>query len=136
MKLAIIIYDAFSLPNSAFLSYAEIDYVYGQNYEDIRLRLELNAMYQRYGACLNLTIPALENIVAVKVRINLKEGHPEELTALYPLLFGFCGALAIVINILTVETYIYLTKDETERLKRVSTGRRRARGMEISKKLD
>jgi len=58
--------------------------------------------------------------------MGLHKRYPEQATALYNRIFGWCGLAGFVVNVVAVEMYIHFTKDETERLKKVSAAKRKA----------
>ena len=88
----------------------------------------LGSLYVRYPACANLTTKGDD--VFVVVNASLDEAFPEEVAALLNMAFGVAGWLAGLIHIFLVEVYLNYTKDEDERLKKVSMARRRAAGLE------
>jgi hypothetical protein len=90
---------------------------------------ELAAMYKRYPVCANLTSTASENTF-VGISANIKRINLEERTAILSLVFGVAGMIGLIMNIGFVETYLNLTRDEDERLKKVSLARRRKLGWE------
>ena len=69
--------------------------------------------------------------MVVTGKMGFMGGLPEEEMAYKYAHFALCGLLATMANILGAEIYFYLTREETERLKRVSSARRRARGLKV-----
>lgn len=67
----------------------------------------------------------------VIVNATLSRRLPEEKAALMNMVFGVSGWVALVIHILLVEVYLNYSKDEDERLKKVSLIRRKAAGYEV-----
>jgi hypothetical protein len=110
--------DSFRLP----LSCAKMEFLFPDP-------LELAAMYTRHPVCLNLTSTASENTY-VGISANLRKNNLEETTAILSLVFGLAGMIGFIMNVGFVETYLNLTRDEDERLKKVSLARRRKLGWE------
>ena len=65
----------------------------------------------------------------------MHRAFPEEKAALLNMIFGVSGWLASVVHLILVEVYLNYTKDEDERLKKVSIVRRKAAGLEGSMKV-
>jgi hypothetical protein len=89
----------------------------------------VSSLYTRYPACTNLG--SNRSDVHVIVNATLSRRLPEEKAALMNMVFGVSGWVALVIHVLMVEVYLNYSKDEDERLKRVSRMRRIAAGYEV-----
>lgn len=97
----------------------------------------LSSLYTRYPACTGWNRTQGDMYVAVNA--GLSNGYPEQGAALFNLAFGVSGWLGGIVNILLVEVYLNYSKDEDERLKKVSILRRKAAGLDVvgeSKKED
>jgi hypothetical protein len=88
----------------------------------------LDSLYSRYPTCANLTNKGED--VFVVVNASLHRAFPEEKAALLNMIFGVSGWLASVVHLILMEVYLIYTKDEDERLKKVSIVRRKAAGLE------
>lgn len=88
--------------------------------------LPLEDIYTTYPTCRNFTasIPAY-----VIVNADITTQRPEENASILDLSFGPCAWMAAVIHIFAVEWYLRATKDEDERLQKVSAARRKAAGL-------
>lgn len=64
------------------------------------------------------------------VPANRSKEFQENRTALSNLLFAISGLLGFIINVFALEVYLRVTREEDERLKRISGIRRRAAGLE------
>jgi hypothetical protein len=82
----------------------------------------------RYPPCANFSSTP-QSVYAI-VTASLEATKPEEVYMAVSFAFGISAWLAGVIHILAVEIYLNATKDEDERLKKVSAMRRRAAGLE------
>jgi hypothetical protein len=70
--------------------------------------------------------------VHVIVNATLANGKlPEERAALMNMVFGVSGWVAIVIHVLVVEVYLSYSRDEDERLRKISGMRRKVAGYEV-----
>jgi hypothetical protein len=85
-------------------------------------------LLDRYPSCSDIT--SSSEPVYVIANASLNQGYPEESAAILGLAFGVSSWIAQVIHILAVEVYLNLTKDEDERLKRISVLRRKAARLE------
>lgn len=83
-------------------------------------------IFSRYPPCRNFTasIPAY-----VVVNADITTQYPEEIGSILELSFGTCAWMATVIHIFAVEWYLRSTKDEDERLLKVSMTKRKAAGL-------
>ena len=88
----------------------------------------ISTFYSRYPACKNLEGNASD--VHVIINATLSRRLPEEKAALMNMVFGVSGWVALVIHVLFVEVYLSYSKDEDERLKKVSLMRRKVAGYE------
>ena len=88
-----------------------------------------SSLYTRYPACANLEGSGSD--VHVIVNATLSKRLPEEKAALMNTVFGVSGWVALVIHVLLVEVYLNCSKDEDERLKKVSGMRKKAAGYEV-----
>lgn len=59
--------------------------------------------------------------------VMLRMRYPEEETAFYNFIFGGCGLLGLVVNVVAIESWLRWTRDEGERLRKVGEVRRKAR---------
>jgi hypothetical protein len=87
------------------------------------------AMYGRHPSCFNLTTAASEKTY-IGISANLKRVNLEETTAMLSLVFGLAGLIGFIMNVGFVETYLNLTRDDDERLKKFSMAKRRKLGLE------
>ncbi|EHK97396.1 hypothetical protein M7I_6811 [Glarea lozoyensis 74030] len=87
------------------------------------------AMYERHPSCFNLTTAASEKTY-MGISANMKRVNLEETTAILSLVFGLAGMIGLIMNIGFVETYLNLTRDDDERLKKFSMAKRRKLGLE------
>jgi hypothetical protein len=80
-------------------------------------------IYSRYPTCRNFTasVPAY-----VIVNADISAGRVEETGSIFELCFGTCAWMATVIHIFAVEWYLKFTKDEDERLRKVSMAKKKA----------
>ena len=102
------------------LSCAKLDYMFPTG-------PSLSAVHSRYPTCANLTTEqSLSTYVAVACKMD--RTRPEEMAAFFQLIFGLAGFLGFVVNTFLVESYLNWTRDEDERLKKVSAVRRKAKG--------
>lgn len=62
----------------------------------------------------------------LRVPVQARMRFPEEITAFFRLIFGWCGLAGLVVHVLAVEIWIWWTKSEAERLKKVGEMRKRA----------
>lgn len=83
-----------------------------------------SAVVGRYPTCANLT--ATDDPVYTIVTGSLNAQYPEEVGALLGLVFGAAAWMAQVLSILAVEVYLDCTRDEQERLRKVSLVRAKA----------
>jgi hypothetical protein len=88
----------------------------------------VSSLNLRYPACINFN-STNQNLYAI-VTASLEATKPEEIYMAVSFAFGLSAWLAAVIHILGVEIYLNATKDEDERLKKVSAVRRKAAGLE------
>jgi hypothetical protein len=114
---------------------AEIESLHHLKYNKENLQEQLALMYQRYPACVNSTASAIDIYVVVDAKTESYGNHPEEVTVLLNLIFGACGFVGLIVNILAVESYLNSTRDEDERLKRISSARRKAVELDRAGKL-
>jgi hypothetical protein len=82
----------------------------------------LPSLSSRYPTCAN----EAHALVVVNARLGV-EKYPEEREALMNLVFGVSGWVALVVHVLLVEVFLNGSKEEDERLKKVSEARRKAR---------
>lgn len=95
-------------------------------YESVTNSTSLASLYIRYPMCTNLST----SDHPVYVVVNAAMAFPEEKAALLNMIFGVSEWTALLIHALAVEIYLNTTRDEGERLKKVSLMRRRAAGFE------
>ncbi len=83
-------------------------------------------IFSKYPTCRNFTasVPAY-----VVINADIATGRPEEVSSILQLVFGACVWIGTVIHIVTVEWYLRATKDEDERLQKLSMVRRKAAGL-------
>lgn len=106
------------------LSCHELAFLYRNNTDSLPF------LAARYPSCSNLAsgVGSLEEFVAVPA--NRSKEFQENRTALSNLLFAISGLLGFIINVFALEVYLRVTREEDERLKRISGIRRRAAGLE------
>lgn len=85
----------------------------------------LDDLFSHYPMCLNET--AGETFVVVQA--SLSRARPDQTAALTTLTFGAALWMGTVINVLAVEWYLQATKEEDERLRKVSGRRKKALGV-------
>jgi hypothetical protein len=88
----------------------------------------LASLNLRYPTCANFN--STDQTLYAIVTTSLEETKPEEVYMAISFAFGLSAWLAGVIHILAVEVYLNATKDEDERLTKISAVRRRAAGLE------
>lgn len=108
------------------LSCQELAFLYRSDADGL---LALAARYPMCGAGDLATGGAWSADVFVAVAANFSGGL-ENKTALSNLVFGTSGVLGFVVNAVGVEVYLERTREEDERLRKVSGVRRRAAGLE------
>lgn len=89
----------------------------------------VDSLYTRYPACVGYDKLRMGDVYVI-VNAGLHRYFPEERAALLNMIFGVSGWAAILVHVLLIEVYLNYTKAEDERLKKVSTARRRAAGFE------
>lgn len=85
--------------------------------------LPVDDIFSRYPTCRNFTASVPTYVV---INADITTGRPEEIGSIFELSFGTCAWIATVIHIFAVEWYLRSTKDEDERLQKVSVARRKA----------
>jgi hypothetical protein len=88
------------------------------------------SLYTRYPACVGYNVSTMGDVYVI-VNASLNREYPEEKAALLNMVFGASGWVAGVVHLILTEVYLNYTKDEDERLKKISIVRRRAAGLEV-----
>lgn len=78
-----------------------------------------------YPQCVNAT--AAKPVHAI-VDATLRDGRLEQVSAIIELVFGVAVWISQVLHGVAMECYLYATRDEDERLRKVSMVRRKASG--------
>jgi hypothetical protein len=99
-------------------------------YQSVTNSTSVASLYTRYPACSGWAT-GMENVYVI-VNVGLARWYQEEKTALLNMAFGVSGWAGLVVNILGVEWWLNVTREEDEGLKKVSLVRRRAAGLERS----
>ncbi|KAF4636467.1 hypothetical protein G7Y89_g1609 [Cudoniella acicularis] len=103
---------------------AEISYIYA--YKSI----SPSSIPLRYPACSNLTTDIASSTYVV-VTAHMSKQYPEQMSAMFNLVFGASGVAGFLVNVWLVEWYLSATREEDERLRKYSEGRRRKAGLEV-----
>lgn len=98
-------------------------------YKSVTNATSVGTMYARYPACVGYDKTSMGD-VHVMVNASLHRAFPEQRAALINMVFGVSGWTALVVHILLTEIYLSYTRDEDERLRKVSVLRRKAAGLE------
>lgn len=92
------------------------------------------SLLDRYPACRNFDSSGAMETVYVVVNASMHKARPEERAALLNMVFGVSGWAALITHFVLTEWFLSGTREEDERLRRVSQLRRRVAGLEPSKK--
>ena len=117
-------------PNSykSILPCNEIIYIY----QFVTNLSHSSSLSSRYPACVGLEDSESGSDVYVVVNATLANGRlPEEKAALMNMIFGVSGWIALLLHILLVEIYLSYSKEEDEKLKKISALRRKTAGHEV-----
>jgi hypothetical protein len=98
-------------------------------YNFVKNSTSVESLYERYPTCLGYDKSNMGDVHVI-VNARLRRYYPEERQALLNLVFGVSGWAAMVVHLALTEIYLNYTKDEGERLKKVSVARRKAAGLE------
>lgn len=98
-------------------------------YNSVSNATSVGSLFSRYPDCADYDKPSMGSVHVI-VNASLSRFYPEERAALMNMVFGVSGWAGMVVNILLTEVYLNYTKDEEERLKKVSMARRKAAGLE------
>jgi hypothetical protein len=97
-------------------------------YNSVNNSTSVASLYERYPACHGYNKSSMGDVHVI-VNARLGRAYPEERVALLDLVFGVSGWAALVLHFAVTEIYLNYTKDEADRLKKVSTMRRKAAGL-------
>jgi hypothetical protein len=97
-------------------------------YGQVSNTTSVQSLYTRYPACAGYDKASMGDVYVV-VDATLHGYFPEQNAALLDLVFGVSGWAAVLVHVLLVEVYLNYTKDEDERLRKVSVIRRKAAGL-------
>jgi hypothetical protein len=104
----------------------EVEYINRSTFSPDLHHQTLVSLYDRYPACATSTVVGVDTYVVVNASLDPR--YPEEKAALMNTVFGAAAFLGVIVHVLLVEVYLDYTKDEGERLMRISLARRRATG--------
>lgn len=91
-------------------------------YKSVTNTTSVGSLLTRYPACFGYDEESMDDVYVI-VKATLHRYFPEQRAALLNMVFGVSGWTALLLHVLIVEVYLKYTRDERQRLKKVSASR-------------